>query len=911
MRTRGWLICILLVCAQAVELYGQATEAWYIRRTPPEPWTWCPVLNTNITEMDNVFGIGGWNSGYFTTVVVADAFGPDSKFVFLEGGDNHAIDLKDFLVANITTIENWVYNGGCLFLNAAPNEGADINFGFDGTTLDYTPPYYDGAVVATDPTHPIFIGPYTPVGTSWTGNYFCHAKVTGTCLTMLIDDGAHIYNIACEKHWGAGTVIFGGMTVTGWQSPFTQARNLRQNILSYLYNYEGVIAGAFTYPDSLYCTDGIDPMPIFDPGADTGTFTASPAGLDIDPETGQIDLSGSLPGTYTISNGAIIDCTPGLFVMTIAAAPKANFVYPALNFCTNDPDPSPGFILGATPGTFTATPAGMVINPATGTIDLSASTPGVYSVTNTVTTPDCGSDTHTVTVTIKAAYDIVINANICSDETYTLPDGTVVATTGTYVNNFTTVGGCDSVMTTNLVVHAAYATTLNVEICDGETYVLPDGTIAGVSGTYVQNFPTAFGCDSVITTNLTVHPVYNYTVNTSICNGDAYTLPDGTTATTTGIYVTPLLTGAGCDSVITTNLLVFPTYAVPVNASICSGELYTLPDGTTTGLAGTYITNLLTIHDCDSIITTTLTVDPVYNIAMSPEICEGETFILPDGNVVSATGTYVTAYTTVDGCDSLITTNLTVHPNPDIIFSADDVVCMEDGLLLLNAYPAGGTYSGTGISGSNFDPALAGIGGPYDIQYAYTDIYGCSASSDVFISVDQNFADAWGDTTIYAGEPAVLHGNAGGDYTWSPPTQVVCTWCPTTNAYPDTDIIYTLTSVNDNGCVASDFVTVIVLPNPGNSVFIPNSFTPNGDNANDFFFAYGYNLVEIRSMSIYDRWGELIFYKEHMPVGSDTEGWDGYFNSEPVNEGVYAYIIEITFTNDVTTMYKGNITVIR
>ena len=108
------------------ELFSQ-TEVWYLRRTPPEPWTWAPILNDNITEMDAVFGAGVWNSGYYSTVDPAVAFGPTSKFVFMEGGDDHAIDMDDFFTANMTTIQNWVYAGGHLFMNAAPNEGTDMD----------------------------------------------------------------------------------------------------------------------------------------------------------------------------------------------------------------------------------------------------------------------------------------------------------------------------------------------------------------------------------------------------------------------------------------------------------------------------------------------------------------------------------------------------------------------------------------------------------------------------------------------------------------------------------------------------------------------------------------------------------------------------------------------------------------
>ncbi len=905
-------ILAIALLLMGINGFTQATEAWYIRRTPPEPWTWCPVLNTNITEMDNVFGVGGWNSGYFTTVAVATAFGPTSKFVFLEGGDDHAIPLNNFLIANLATIENWVYNGGCLFLNAAPNYGTDINFGFGGTTLDY--PYYSTTAYPTDPTHPIFLGPYMPVGTSWTGNYFCHGRVLGTCLTMLIDESfgaAGVNNIACEKHWGAGTVIFGGMTVTGWHSPFTNARNMRQNILSYLYNYVGVNAGAFDYPDSIYCTGDPDPSPTFDPGADTGVFSATPAGLVIDPATGTIDLSASLPGTYIITNGAIVDCALSSFEMIIGDDPNATFSYPGSPFCSTDPSVVPLFFMGGTPGTFTASPPGLSLNAATGAINIGASTPGTYTVTNSVTSLYCGTDTHSVTVVINPAYAITVNDEICDDVTYILPDGTIAAASGTYVNNFTTAAGCDSIITTNLLIHTTFDVTTNVSLCNGDTYALPDGTITGTAGTYIQNFPTPYGCDSTITTVVAVNPVYTLTENVGICTGDTYTLPSGVVVNATGAYVSNLVTASGCDSTINTNLMVFPTFAVPVAASICSGDSYTLPDGTTTGIAGVYVHTLPSVHACDSVITTTLTVLPTYFPVVNAEICEGFTYTLPDGIIVSTTGTYTTSYTTVSGCDSIITTNLTVHPNPVISFTEDDVICMEQGTITLGASPVGGTYSGTGVAGSLFDPSLAGVGGPYEITYTYTDANGCTSSASVFMSVDQNFADAWGDTTIYAGEPAVLYSTAGGAYDWTPPTQVICPDCAITNAYPLENTTYTMTSVNDNGCIASDYMNVIVLPNPGNSVYIPNSFTPNGDNINDYFFAYGYNLSMIKKMSIYDRWGELVYFGENIPETSEADGWDGTYKGENLNQGVYAYIVELTFTNGVTTTFAGNVTLVK
>lgn len=204
-----------------------------------------------------------------------------------------------------------------------------------------------------------------------------------------------------------------------------------------------------------------------------------------------------------------------------------------------------------------------------------------------------------------------------------------------------------------------------------------------------MNFPTPYGCDSIITTILDVNDIYAYTVNESICSGETFILPDGTIASVTGSYVSNLITAAGCDSIITTHLMVFPAYAVPVAASICSGDIYTLPDGTTTGAAGIYVTILPTIHDCDSVITTTITVDPVYLPVINAQICEGESYILPGGITTTVSGTYLSNFITVNGCDSIITTNLIVNPLPVINFPIDDIVCLEDIPFTLYASPSG------------------------------------------------------------------------------------------------------------------------------------------------------------------------------------------------------------------------------
>ena len=112
---------------------------------------------------------------------------------------------------------------------------------------------------------------------------------------------------------------------------------------------------------------------------------------------------------------------------------------------------------------------------------------------------------------------------------YTLPNGTSVSAAGTYTSTLTTVSGCDSVITTNLSVNNVFTSTVNAQICNGSSYTLPNGTTVSAAGTYTSTLTTVSGCDSVITTNLSVNNVFASTVNAQICNGASYTLPNGTT----------------------------------------------------------------------------------------------------------------------------------------------------------------------------------------------------------------------------------------------------------------------------------------------------------------------------------------------------------------------------------------------
>ncbi|NJN77611.1 MAG: T9SS type B sorting domain-containing protein [Saprospiraceae bacterium] len=88
-------------------------------------------------------------------------------------------------------------------------------------------------------------------------------------------------------------------------------------------------------------------------------------------------------------------------------------------------------------------------------------------------------------------------------------------------------------------------------------------------------------------------------------------------------------------------------------------------------------------------------------------------------------------------------------------------------------------------------------------------------------------------------------------------------------------------------------------------IFIPSAFTPNGDNSNDIFYVRGANIADLE-MSIYNQWGERVFFSNKQSVG-----WDGTYSGREVQLATYVYIVNITLIDGTEQMLKGHITVLR
>lgn len=135
----------------------------------------------------------------------------------------------------------------------------------------------------------------------------------------------------------------------------------------------------------------------------------------------------------------------------------------------------------------------------------------------------------------------------------------------------------------------------------------------------------------------------------------------------------------------------------------------------------------------------------------------------------------------------------------------------------------------------------------------------------------------------------------------------------TLNTYvkPVEPTTFTLKVWDATGCYGTDDIFIDVDNN--RNVFIPNVFSPNGDGINDKFnIGTGQGVDRINYMQIYDRWGELIFEaKNIIPGESSGSGWDGKFKDQYMNTGVYIYLIEVKFLDNVSLLYRGDVTLMR
>lgn len=685
---------------------------------------------------------------------------------------------------------------------------------------------------------------------------------------------------------------------------------------------------SFTYSPTTFCITGTNPTPTIN-GTTGGTFTITAPG-SINSSTGEIDLLLSGLGTFTVYYNTASAGNPCPSVdsvqVTITAAPIATFSYDASQYCLDGANPILTYALGASGGTFSSNPTtGLSLNSSTGAIDLSTSSPGLYTVYNTIAASGgCAAATDSTTIELLQVDSAIFSyspTTFCITGTNPTPTisgttggtftistpGVINATTGeidltnsglgsftVYYNTTSAGNDCpalDSVVVN--IVNAPGATFAynNSPYCQGDTNELPVFTGNNFAGTFSSN------------------PAGLIFVSTSTGELDL----TNSTAGTYMVYNNIAASGGCAAAVDSFQITINSSYFLAQALQICQGDSIML-GGAFQTTNGVYNDTSATINGCDSIISTTLTVNPVVVSQTTAGICQGDSILLGGGFQTTA-GVYYDSLTTSLGCDSIIETTLTITPQNTIVIDTVLPLCFGDDIVLTATGSGNGTITwyadaaGTIVLGTGSPLVIPSTSIGMFTFYA-SEVGGCDSPIDsVQVVVGGVQAVINANPTSGSTPLNVFFGNGsttgfGISYTWDFGNGNTDTIFEPSQVYNQTGTYIVTLIVTDGIC--SDTATVTITAIGESVIIIPNVFTPNGDGSNDMFMVGGENLEEVEGV-IYNRWGQKLY-----EWNSVTGGWDGRtLSGEVVPDGTYFFIINAKGTDEKEYFEKGTVTLIR
>jgi gliding motility-associated-like protein len=272
--------------------------------------------------------------------------------------------------------------------------------------------------------------------------------------------------------------------------------------------------------------------------------------------------------------------------------------------------------------------------------------------------------------------------------------------------------------------------------------------------------------------------------------------------------------------------------------------------------------------------------------------------------------------TSAQGCQVDDSVKVTVVQPSTVVAPPNDSLCLGVGMRLV----ASGTevYNWSPATGLNDPNTSSPIARPTTTTtYVITgsDLQGCFVTQDsVTISVfPYPVFDLGPDVTIPVGSGTKFNPVVSNDIIsvrWSPVTALSCTDCFDPVASPKQKTQYSATVVNNGGCTVTDQITVFVVCTNEN-LFIPNTFSPNGDGTNEVFYPRGRGIMNVKSMRIFSRWGQQVYWRQNFMANDISAGWDGTFKGQKLSSDVYVYMIDVICENNTVVTLKGDIMLVR
>jgi gliding motility-associated-like protein len=482
----------------------------------------------------------------------------------------------------------------------------------------------------------------------------------------------------------------------------------------------------------------------------------------------------------------------------------------------------------------------------------------------------------------------------------------------------------------------------NVTICSGQSITLQSSTTfnsylwnngqttATISinspGIYWLDVPS--GCTTVRDSIVVGLSTFSFDIgpDLTICQGDVATVNAAgvftsiswnTGATTNSIQVN----GPGIYSAIATNangcteqdsMEVFqnPTVYSSYADSICVGSTYIF-HGQNLTQAGIYIDTLQNILGCDSIVTLQLSLVQPSSSSISASICAGDTYFF-NGQTLSVSGQYSVTIPSVFGCDSIVQLTLNVNPLP-VVTVQDTMVCVNTPLTL---FPSGAlTYvwdvpqnPNGSISVSPLQTSVYNVFG--------IDALGCvSTVASLTVTIDPTpIPNFYIDPDkVEIDDPTITIYNVTPGNNQSTWTILGSSFVDNQSSFdytlPFQEGNYTVQLISETALGCKDSLSMTASVQDNVALYVPNSFTPDGEEFNTVFlpvFSTGFTPINY-SFSIYDRWGGTIFESNNYLIG-----WDGRLEFVMCPDGVYNYQISYVRKDGESPMLiNGHVNLLR
>ena len=503
-------------------------------------------------------------------------------------------------------------------------------------------------------------------------------------------------------------------------------------------------------------------------------------------------------------------------------------------------------------------------------------------------------------------YDIAAHSYTVKIDTASLPNKYVAILSSADIHLI----GCDTEEQQDYLIQincSAVFTTHDTVACAGTLYnyngtLIPAGTSQNFTYTSVK------GCDSIVTVVVEALSSSQSTLVLSACLGDSAEYHGFTIAA--GEQMDVVLTNVdGCDSIVSVSVDVLqPTTATLILKACPAGSV--VYQGQTLAVGSVTDFHYVNSAGCDSVLTVTVAERTLAFMPIVLDVCKGENTVY-NGDVLSAGDIKQYVFTDIYNCDSIVEVTVNEFPEFDFTIEGDKTLCWNDSFAEIVIIPSSGGTQPVSFSLNNgtfqpeniFTQVQSGTH-----QVAAKDGNGCTVSKEINIPV---IAPVELDTTsgimpcnaVFIVLDPILQ--ASGDFSvlWSDGSTL-----------PQLEVTtlgeYTITVTNECESKAATIDVQFAGDSIRSILYIPNVFSPNQDGHNDLFRIEPHKDVQVLSfyIEIFDRWGNRHFTSDDISFS-----WDGS-STKILDPGVFVWYIRakvVSCGRETDIFEKGDVTVVR